>query len=57
MDRPVQVAAPIWAAIGCLLETEMRIIAEDTTHVVIALRVRKDVIQRNLAFLAVLAER
>jgi hypothetical protein len=38
------------------LDTDARIIAEDDTHAVIALRVRKSVISRNLALLAALGD-
>jgi hypothetical protein len=37
-----------------LLETEARIQIEDDDHIVIALRLRKDVIRQNLPFLAAL---
>lgn len=37
------------------LETEARIITENDTHAVVALRVEKAVIARNLPFLAALA--
>lgn len=38
------------------LETEARIIAENDTHAVIALRLEKASIARNLPFLAALAD-
>lgn len=38
------------------LETESRIIAENETHAVIALRLEKATIARNLLFLAALAD-
>jgi hypothetical protein len=38
------------------LETEARIIAENDTHVAIALRLEKTTIARNLLFLAALAD-
>lgn len=38
------------------LETEARIIVENDTHAVIALRLEKATIARNLLFLAALAE-
>ena len=38
------------------LETEARIIAENDTHAVVAVRVDKDWFARNLLFLAALAE-
>jgi hypothetical protein len=39
-----------------LLETEARIIAEDDTYAVIAWRVKKSAIARNLPFLAALGD-
>lgn len=39
-----------------LLETEARIIAEDDTHAVIALRIPKGWISRNLSFFSALAD-
>jgi hypothetical protein len=38
------------------LQTEARIIAEDSTHAVIAVRVEKSFFARNLLLLAALAE-
>lgn len=38
------------------LETEARLIAENDTHVALALRVEKAAIMRNLPFLAALAD-
>ena len=38
------------------LETEARIVAEDSTHAVICLRVEKSFFARNLLLLAALAE-
>ncbi|WP_441252421.1 hypothetical protein AB8A28_14065 [Tardiphaga sp. 71_E8_N1_1] len=39
-----------------LLRTDARIIAEDDTHAVVALRINKKWIGRNLPFLAAIAE-
>lgn len=39
-----------------LLRTDARIIAEDDTHAVVALRISKKWMSRNLPFLAALAE-
>jgi hypothetical protein len=39
-----------------LLETEARVIAEDETHAVIALRVEKRWIDRNMPFFSAIAE-
>lgn len=38
------------------LQTEMRIVAEDDTHIAVVLRLPKAVIARNLPFLAALAD-
>lgn len=38
------------------LETEARVISENATHAVIALRIEKATIARNLSFLAALCE-
>lgn len=39
-----------------LLATDGRIVSEDDTHAVITIRLRKDIITRNLPLLAALAE-
>lgn len=39
-----------------LLQTEARILVENETHAVIALRVEKRLIDRNLSFLAAIAD-
>jgi hypothetical protein len=39
-----------------LLRTDARIIAEDDTHAVVALRINKKWVSRNLSFLAAIAD-
>lgn len=42
--------------ISSLLQTDARLIAENDTHVVVALRLSKAMIARNLPFLAALGD-
>lgn len=49
-------SGPLSAYRKSLLDTDARILAEDGDHVVVALRLRKDVIRRNLSLLGAIVD-